>query len=369
VSDRQIVRGSRKLSDYKVLYIPLATYQRSAVLDKIVQYARCGGTVVCTDPTAFSWDINGEALSRKWERVTGVRMGQARAKAEIATTVSTRRFGAPKLSLRFPRPGMTLAPIDASAKPLAQFADGSPAATIRPFGKGYVIAFASDPFASVDKNTSLIRLFESIQKSVGARVDLDIWRFKLPPFKTVTVEDASSNLCLTGNYVVRDASGIRAGRGLTTGGTYTYSRFPTGVPDTATSGDVPFADGHLTNRWKACAGRKLGGTRNPPSLEKWIASWVDKEPIELVFDFKRPYALDRLTVFYSGELPDVVVDGSNDRDAWDQIGSYPAQCSTADIVDVTVLLSGKHRYVKVRLGGRTGDRPMELIEVEVWGKK
>jgi len=231
VSDRQIVRGSRRLSDYKVLYIPLATYQRGAVLDRIVQYVRDGGTVVCTDPTAFGWDIDGEALSTKWERVTGVRMGPARAKVEIATTVGTERLETPKLSLRFPLPGVALTPTDAAAKPLATFPDGSPAATIRAFGKGHVIAFASDPFASVDKNPSFIRLFECVQKFVGARTELDIWRFKLPPFKTATVEHGDSSLCLTANYVLRDARGIRPGRNLATGGTYTYNRFPTGVAD------------------------------------------------------------------------------------------------------------------------------------------
>ena len=315
--------------------------------------------------------------SRRWSvpfaglrgRDAGWPVLQARAKTEIATTVSTERLRTPKLSLRFPNLGVTLTPTDPSAKPLAAFADGSPAVTVRPFGKGHVIAFASDPFASVDKNSSFIRLFESVQEFVGAHTDLDIWRFKLPPFKTASVEHADSSLCLTGNYVVCDPGGIRPGRNLTTGGTYTYGRFPTGIPDGAASGNMPFADGHLTNRWKAYAGRKLGGARNPPSLEKWIVSWADKEPIELVFDFKESHALDRLTVFYSGELPDVIVQGSNDWEAWDRIGSHPAQCSTADIVDVTVLLSGWHRYVRVRLGGRTGDRPMELAEVEVWGRK
>ena len=367
VSDRQIVRGSRKLSDYKALYIPLATYQRSAVVDKIKQYARDGGTVVCTDPTAFSWDINGESISQKWVGVTGVEMGQARAKSEIATTEITEHLRTPKLSLRFSRPGVTLAPIGAFVAKLAEFADGSPAATIRPFGKGYVIVFASDPFASVDKNASFIRLFESIQKFAGARVGLDIWRFKLPPFKTVSVADADANLCLTGNYVIRDARGIRPGHKLMTGGTYTYDRFPTGIQDAAKSGDLAFADGHLTNRWKAYAGRKLGGTRHPPSPEKWIVSWADKEPVELVFDLKKSHAIDRMTVFYSGELPEMTVYGSIDLKAWDQIGSHPAQPSTADIIDVTVLLRGRHRHMKVSLGERKGGRPMELVEIELWG--
>ena len=369
VSDRQIDRGVKKLSDYRALYIPLATYQRRAVLDKVERYVRDGGLVVCSDPTAFTWDINGEDLSSKWESISGIKKGKPRSGTPAARTVNSGIVAIEEIELRFPGPGVKLSPLDASVKPLATFADGSLAAAIGAYGKGYVITFASDPFASVDRHTPLIRMFKSIQLSVGARTDLDIWRFKLPAFKTVHLEETGEHLCLTNNNMVLGIDGIRPGRNLDTRGTYTYShsRFPTGIPDAATSGQITFAEGHLTNRKEAYADRKRGGARNPASPEKWIVSWTDKKPVALTMDFKKAYGLDRTKIFYSGSFPAVTARGSRDGETWQPIGSYPAQCATADVIDVSVLLKGNHRYVEVAFSRRGADVPFEFVEIEVWG--
>ena len=368
VSDRQIDRGQRELGDYRALYIPLATYLRSSVLGKIREYAQSGGTVVCTDPRAATWDINGDELSTKWAALTGLKRGGARTGTKVAKTVQSDIIRIEEAPLRFPKAGLRVTPTDPSVEPLAAFGDGALAVAVRPFGKGRIITFASDPFASTDKSSAFIRLFRGLQQSVGARTDLDIWRFKLPPFKTLGVAEPDDALCLTGNGVVRGPSGIEPGRNLATGGSYTYDRFPTGFADVAASGHIPFPEGHLTNRPQAYAGRKLGGTRNPASPEKWIVSWTDAEPVELTMDLGDAYALGRIRIFYSGCLPAVAVRGSLDARTWQEIGSYPQQCATVDVPDVTVLIEGTCRYVRVSFGQRKLSPPMEIAELEVWGR-
>ena len=370
VSDRQIDRGTRNLSDYKLLYIPFATYVRGAVLDKIEEYIKGGGIVVCADPTAFTWDINGEDLSSKWAGITGVKKGKAREGTTSARTVSSGFLrGKAEIRLVLPAPGVVLSPTDESVQPLAVFADGAPAATIRAYGKGRVMLFAANPFDSVDKRTPIIELMKNIQLAAGARIGLDIWRFKLPPFKTVYVADTEKHSCLTNNNLVLDVKDVKMVHNLSTNGTYTYDRFPTGIADAASSGEIPFGKGHLTNRRQAYEARHVGGSRNPPELEKWIVSWTDKGAVALTIDLKKPYALNRLTLFYSGILPELRIQGGTDGKTWSPLATHPVQPAGHDVLDATIALKGRYRHIRVNFAARTDNAPMELAEMEVWGDR
>jgi hypothetical protein len=374
VSDRHIDRGQRDLADYKVLYIPIATYERRAVLDKIDRYVRDGGTVVCTDPTAFTWDINGEPLNAQWEKLSGVRRGGTRRGPATAKVIPGVLPALGRCApVRFPGPGVRITPMDDSARVWLAFDDGAPAATLRRLGRGSVIAFASDPFATRDENRSVAALVRRMQIALGAKVDHDIWRFKLPPLKAARWKDPEKFRCLTNNHVQRDFVFERNGdvhsvHNLVTGGNYTYDRFPTGIADAAARGRTPFRRGHLTNRPAAYRQRNRGSGRNPVDLEKWIVSWTDRDPVTIAFDLKRAYPLQRLTLFYSGALPSVTVEGSLDGRQWRMLGSCRRRPVTLDTYDVTVALRGAWRYVRLRLGARTTDVPMELAEVEIWGK-
>lgn len=380
VSDRQIDRGTRQLGNYKALYIPRGMYERGAVLDKMEQYLREGGTVICTDPTAFTWDINGESLTARWEKITGVRTGRPLPPEKTSATVRAAGFLRLErdLAITLPTPGVELTVLDPSVRPLASYDDGSPAATIRTYGKGNVIFFGSDPFLSQDKNSGVIALVRSIQLAVGAQTDLDIWRFKLPPFKTVYVADPEAHKCLTNNAVDRTFylgnSDAKSVHNLATGGAYTYDRFPTGIADVAKAGEISFDQGHLTNRKLAYASRNLAGERNPPELEKWIVSYSNRNPVTLTVDLKKPYALDRFTLFYSGILPDLTIEGSADRQQWERLGSCAVQRATEDVIDVSVPVKGKYRYVRARFAQRREDVmmelcEMELCEMEIWGSE
>ena len=371
VSDRQIARGTRDLTEYKAIYIALATYQDAAVLDKLEQYARQGGIIVCGDETAFTWGVNGDDLSARWEKLTGVKRGAARPAASLAETVPNGLLeGRPEAMLRLPEAGVSLEPIDASVEPLAVFADGAPAATIRPFSKGWVICFAANPFASPDKNSTVIALVRAIQEAAGAELDQPIWRFKLPPFAEVDAPVAPGAQCLTDNEVVLGPDGdTTPGHNVQCGGTYTYTRFPTGLADAADAGDIAFADGHLTNRKAAFAERQRGGARNPAALEKWIASWTDAEPVSITFDLKRPASLEAIRLIYSGVLPGVIVMGSADGAEWSSIGSKPGNVVTADVEEATVPLQGAARFVRIDLAGRLPGVTMELSEIEIWGSQ
>lgn len=398
VSDRQIERGIRNLSNYKVLYIPFAEYERRSVLDKIETYVKAGGTVVCTDPEAFSWDISGESLVHEWEKISGVRKEKRENTNLSIKTVKLNPLGLEKpISFSLLGPGYKIVPLDEKVKPIAIFEDGTPAITLHPYGKGKVIFFAAEPFAvrgqellvgqtsglgrpylsdvreeklMVEQSAPLVSLIKEIQKTAGAKLGHDIWRFKLPPFPS-DVYQKEKGICLTGNYVYDRNEPLQEKNNIQTAGTYTYSRLPTGVPDSGKIGEpILFTEGHLTNRLKAYQNRVLGMgwnvSRTADIPIEWIVSWTDPAPVTVTFDLKSEYLLNKARLFYSGTLPALEVSGSLDGSRWQTMSSIPEESADEDIKDVTLTLEGKYRYVNLDFAARVKGEKFELCETEIW---
>jgi hypothetical protein len=71
-------------------------------------------------------------------------------------------------------------------------------------------------------------------------------------------------------------------------------------------------------------------------------------------------------LFFSGELPNVRIEGSADQSNWTKIGSLTSHAPTMDVIDVSTPLDGEFRYVRLHLGERKTESPMQLVEVELW---
>jgi hypothetical protein len=368
VSDRQIERKEINLSDFKVIYISLATYQSSTVLDALKKYIEDGGVVIATDPFAFSWDINGDSLKEKWSEITGVTHGPVRSEAGEAV-VSEELAGAAGFKVTFAKPGVELLPTDSPAKPFARFSDGTMAAAIRKLGKGWIITFGTDPFDDPSRNPSVYKLVKALQVAFGAKTGEDIWRFKLPPFQNLPQKDVVTTKCLTGNYVELGANGPKPADNVNTGGRYCYDRAPDGSADVRPDGWIPFLEGKLTNRMKAYETRMKANKRGPSDPGPWIVSFKNPEAASITFDLHKSFALSNLNLFYSGSLPSFQVMGSDDGKDWKPMASLPAQPETADVLDAAVKLSGQCRFLRIAFSKRESERPMELAEVEIWGDK
>jgi len=384
VSDRQIERGIRDLRDYRVLYVPFAEYERRPVFEKIASYVEEGGTVVCTDPDAFTWDLTGESLAEEWQKLTGVRRaGPRKTQLAMKTLVPS------PLPLEGP---LHLAPslvsgwevelVSKEVKTLAAFEDGAPGITMGRYGRGKVIYFAADPFAVpggvrarrslVEPSAPIVNFIEAVQKDSGAAMGHDIWRFKLPPFPSDDLYRKEEGLCLTGNYVYDRNEPLLEANNAQTGGTYTYSRPPTGLADAAEGGEpIPFDRGHLTSRLAAYQSRQLGGHMDykklPEVPRKWIVSWTDRAPLSVTFDLTAGHALKKLRLFYSGTMPALEVSGSLDGEAWSRIASSPEDNAGADVKDAALPLSGTYRDLKLGFAARKTGKTFELAEVEIWG--
>lgn len=385
VSDRQIDRDDRDLADYKVLYVPYAPYQRASVLAKIETYVRGGGTVICTDTEAFTWNINGEKFGAAWEKLTGVRRTGSRETPALMSTVTPNPvpLEAP-LELTAVVPGSRFERVSDRVVDIAVFDDGSPAVTLHRYGKGKVIFFAADPFYTITEGRTrhtvvalgspIVKLIEAIQKMAGVAMGHDIWRFKLPPYQT-DIYQRQTDTCLTGNYVYDANDPLLEPNNIQAGGTYTYSRAPTTVADEGTAGEpIPLAVGHLTNRLKAYQTRnkRQARPRDPDELDKitaqWIVGWDDPAPIGITFEFGQLHPLTKIRMFYSGTMPALQVHGSEDGQTWKDIASTSEATAGEDVKDVAVDLAGKCRYVRLEFATRTSGSRFELCEVEIWGE-
>jgi hypothetical protein len=392
VSDRQIDRNTRDLSDYKVVYIPYATYQRASVVEKIGRYVKAGGTVVCTDTDAFTWKLDGEIHGQQWTNLSGIRKVSKREAVSTFTTVTPNPLALKSpITLTSLEPGWNIEPVNDNVRIIAAYEDGLPAITLHPYGKGKVIFFAADPLRASDyfripkpffplgkaldkkslvkPGAPIVQLIEAIQKSEDVQMDRDIWRFKLPDY-TKDPYQKQTGLCLTGNYVYDINLPLLEPNNLQTRGAYTYSRPPTGIADNGQVGKpVSFKEGKLTNRLKAYETRQKTGWRNRDFNKvtpEWIVSWTDRAPVSITFDLKSDHLLKRLRFFYSGTMGTLQVSGSSDAKQWEKLAGANEESAGADVKDVVVQLNGKWRYVKLKFNTRTTGDVFELSEVELW---
>ena len=207
VSDAQLERGECSLSDYKAVYLPLAKYMTSEASKIIEDYVRAGGTLVCGDAEAFSFDLAGQDTSATRERILGIKTlglkltginsegAKARSPAEAPARIilKSAQWGLPAgTSLRlFDLKHRDEAPLtgaheivlaDPKAGILGTYPDGSPAIVTHKLGKGRVITFAANPFApqATVEVTPWPAAFKGLQQSLGCKVDQPIWHFALP---------------------------------------------------------------------------------------------------------------------------------------------------------------------------------------------
>jgi hypothetical protein len=183
VSDLQLERGSRKLSDYKVIYLPLGAYQDEATARKLMDWVKAGGTLICGDPTVWSFGPDGADLSALRTELFGIRVGKPTEAGEIA--LNDRPMPVyPAHTLDGPRrsTARTLVEPAGGVSVLGKYPDETAAVVQAAYGTGKAILFGVNPFVpdAVLSDSVLEDFIEGIEKSAGEPTGLDIWRFKLP---------------------------------------------------------------------------------------------------------------------------------------------------------------------------------------------
>ncbi|MFH1903743.1 MAG: beta-galactosidase trimerization domain-containing protein [Candidatus Omnitrophota bacterium] len=190
-SDTQLKLGTENLSRYKLIYLPQIKYCTQETAEKLLAFAKNGGTLVVFDPEAFTWNIDGTRLDALRGEILGGELSSRKDAVSLITN-SQEYFGTTGAILpltplaHINGEGKVLAydiKVPQGAQVLANYPDGKPAAYARPVGKGKVIFFAAQPFGNSDlatKDSEWNGFLAQLAKTAGEKMDLGIWDFLLP---------------------------------------------------------------------------------------------------------------------------------------------------------------------------------------------
>ncbi|MDH7482396.1 MAG: sugar-binding protein [Armatimonadota bacterium] len=362
INDNMVADGRANLKAWKAVFIPGAKYERPEVVKALADYVRDGGVLVCGDPEAFTWAPDGSSLADLRKELLGVDVGPSVEQTEILITDDTSYARLKGLKLSVGGSAFKLT-VGNNVKVVATFADGSPAIIEHRFGKGKVIFFASNPFAEKTVGDQAWKdFFKALAENLGLKTGRDIWRFKFPNLKTVYQSDPEG-VCLTGNYIRWQQERPINVKNAAVKGTYSYMVPPDEVADEAGEILIEFGKGNLTDRRLApILTKKVLHPRN------FIVTWRKTDQTAVTFDFGKPFSLKRLHLWYSDQLPEMIVEGSEDGKNWSTLASNPKQNPTEDVLDVSLDLPSDtpYRFVRLSFGKRDPGAKMTLVECEIW---
>ena len=111
---------------------------------------QAGGTLIVTDPDAFTRTPAGAPLADVRDALVGAPLGPVRRGSVLEVPQGALDGTAPDdlltVPLDAPRP-RAFAAVPAGARVVARFIDGAPAALLRDVGRGRVLAWAADPMS------------------------------------------------------------------------------------------------------------------------------------------------------------------------------------------------------------------------------
>jgi len=371
IDDDQVERGTVDLSQFKAIFVPYAEYERRSAVEGLENYVSSGGTLICGDPTAFRAFDDGDSSETLRQKIFGVSVEPGTPLRP--TTVSCLK-GAPLVggcTAPLPLVRCTALRVKAigEAKVVATFEDGSPAIVMNALGRGRTLYFAVNPFTEANaRDAKWQDFFRGVCEEVGVQLSRDIWRFKIPASRySRLVPPIPAGTCLTGNYMQWTQSAPYSVKNLDTGGRYWLSPVPDAIGDVGNP--AGFSSGKLTNRLSA---PRVGNYENGFSqLSDWVVKWTNESAIDILFDFQRPYTVNRVAVFYQGQLPGATVTVRRDEaDPWRQVAEDANVLETdgVDLKDI-VFAPVSARWVKVSIPARAKGKALLISEAEVWSSE
>jgi hypothetical protein len=354
----------------KVVYLPYARIFDGASRKRLEAFVRNGGTLIVADPLAFEYDIDGKPTRDQREKLTGTTWTGERAGGTLLTVTPERLPGGKSSPMRLPLLSTAYRVRTApGTQVIGTYDDGSACITSRPLGEGRVIYFAASPFTAATLATpDWQTFFKRLQKALGLATDLDIWRFKFPPFETVALPPTDGQ-CLTENHVLWREDTQHPAHNLETGGTYTLQPPPEDAENDAENANVAFENGDLTDRRQWPQLEKVAPKsyqRYDEPISRWVDTWRAPGEVTVTFDFNKPYPIGRAHLWVSGTVPAVTLQASDDGADWRTVGSADGVRAGNDVLDMVVPADGTAaRYVRLVFPKRDNE-PMTLAEVEIW---
>lgn len=184
-ADTRLAAEPGRLAAARTLWLPRADTLDGPFADQVAAWVRGGGTLVVTDPEAFTRTGTGASLAGVRDALIGAPLGPPRPGRMLLVEPAALAPGSPDdlLSVPIDAPvARAFAGVPAGASVVARFIDGAPAAIVRQVGAGRVLAFASDPMTPsvLDEPLDLVRLVGAIHGWAGGTLDHPAWRYRIP---------------------------------------------------------------------------------------------------------------------------------------------------------------------------------------------
>jgi hypothetical protein len=360
VDDYWVEYNPEKLSKYKVLYVPFGKYMRKKIAENLVEYVKNGGTLISGDPEIFSFCTDGTSLKDISKKLFGVSLKSEKKHSYIKYKELVLPVYSKSYSLQLSKPQ--------NIKIIAAYNDGTPAITEHKYGKGKAILFAANPFKIKGLSDKSWKSFFTIfQKEYGLKIGFDIWRFQFP--KTLIPEEppAPKGKCLTNNHLVWRMNQGQSLGNKNSGGSYYYSLQPDSYKEqSGIRPEYSFDKGDLTDRRQA---PKVGNVDlGKGSIDDWVVRWNKIDAFNITFDFKKVENLNKVSIVYSGQLPQIMLYGSDNGKKWVNLKKItPKQAATEDVLEKIMSGNlGKHRFLQIRFGKRDNNKSFTISEIEVW---
>lgn len=355
ICESNLKSGQAELSDYKIIYMPYAQYVEKDFPQKVAEYVKNGGILVCGDPLVFSSSIAAESLAEERRKLFGITIADAKTKyssVKAGKEVYPITCDSVKVNLD-----------DSGAKVIGVFADGSPAIIERPYGKGRVFYFAFRVFSNSHLSPKLpwLAYFRKLHQELGGSVNHNIWRFRFPAMKTC-LPKAPEGKCLTNNYAFWNRFRFNDGvlQNVDIRATCTVVRNGKSICQ-------PIAQAKLTDR-RSCF------VRIKEYQESGYADWVEdfshSGDYNIILDLRRPHKVNHFAFFWTGKLPkDLKVEYAEHKDDWETAEFHPGSRQTGEleIVRSEVAIGKPAQFIRMSFSGTKGK--FIISETEIWGNK
>ncbi len=371
VDEHTFTNPTEAAQQYRAVCLPLGSYLRGEAVARLEDYVQAGGTLVCADPDAFSFDLDGTELSARREALAGTRLGEP---VEAMTCEVVENSLLPDLAgTRIQLRGKAFALEADDAEVVARYPGGKAAITCADRGKGRCLYFGFSVFPDnkygrrwdwlaedVVLDEGWRSFFRALCDELGIHMGRDIWRFRYPAAEP---EAPPALACLTGNAVRWECEQPRFDENRAAAGSYSYSVAPDLIPDVGAA-NVAFADGNLTDR------RDAATPGANPAVEPYVVAWQTTAPVRITFDLADPAELAVVHIFSSGHRPATALRVSADGRDWVDGPSAEAFDAGEDIIKLELKPPrGAFRYVRLDFSERPPEATFTLCEVDIWAAK
>jgi Beta-galactosidase len=184
-ADTRLAADPTRLARARTIWLPRGDTLDRAFADRLVAWVQGGGTLVVTDPRAFTRAPDGTPLTAQRDALIGAGLGPRRTGDILLAEPDGLTQGLPADLYTIPVSSTDPRAFDrvpAGAKVLARFIDDAPAAIVRTVGRGRVIAFAADPMTpeSLDQPYDLVSLVSGIEDWLGTAKATATWAYRVP---------------------------------------------------------------------------------------------------------------------------------------------------------------------------------------------